>query len=84
MNGAPTVLHITTTDVSLELLLGPQLRAFKAAGYNVAMASAPGPFTKGLEAAGIVHYPLHNLTRSMNPASDIKAARDLYLSLIHI
>ena len=29
------LLHVTTSDMSLELLLGPQLRAFKAAGYDV-------------------------------------------------
>ena len=26
------LLHVTTTDISLELLLGPQLRAFRHAG----------------------------------------------------
>jgi len=27
------LVHVTTTDMSLELLLGPQLSAFAAAGY---------------------------------------------------
>ena len=31
--GGPKLIHVTTTDMSLELLLGPQLRAFAAAGY---------------------------------------------------
>ena len=36
-------VHLTTTDISLELLLGPQLSAFAAAGYEVIGVSAPGP-----------------------------------------
>ena len=38
----PKVIHVTTTDMSLDLLLGPQLQAFAAAGYEVVGASAPG------------------------------------------
>ncbi len=37
-------MHLTTTDISLELLLGPQLSAFVDAGYEVIGVSAPGPF----------------------------------------
>src|SRR5206468_8588469 len=36
----PLVIHVTTTDISLALLLGPQLVAFREAGYDVAGASA--------------------------------------------
>ena len=39
----PRVVHITTTDMSLDWLLGPQLRAFDAAGYEVIGMSAAGP-----------------------------------------
>ena len=38
----PRVVHITTTDMSLDWLLGPQLRAFDAAGYEVIGMSATG------------------------------------------
>ena len=31
----PRLVHLTTTDISLELLLGPQLSAFVDAGYEV-------------------------------------------------
>lgn len=72
-----SVLHLTTTDESLELLLGPQLRAFAAAGYEVHTASAPGPFAERLVADGIHHHPLVNSTRSMDLKGDLAAAREL-------
>ena len=46
------LLHVTTSDMSLELLLGPQLRAFRDAGYEVHTASAPGPYVERLVADG--------------------------------
>ena len=51
------LVHVTTTDISLALLLGPQLRAFSAAGYEVIGVSAPGPFVPRLEEWGIRHVP---------------------------
>ena len=41
MNARPRLVHLTTTDISLELLLGPQLSAFVDAGYEVIGVSAP-------------------------------------------
>ena len=60
MTGArsPLVAHITTTDISLELLLGSQLEAFAAAGFEVIGVSAPGPYVAALERRGIRHVPL--------------------------
>lgn len=72
-----SVLHLTTTDESLELLLGPQLRSFAAAGYDVHTASAPGPFVERLVADGIQHHPLVRSTRSMDLRGDLAAAREL-------
>jgi len=74
----PKLLHVTTTDISLELLLGPQLRAFQAAGYEVHTASAPGPYVPTLEADGIVHHPLEHATRATAPLEDAKALLELY------
>jgi glycosyltransferase involved in cell wall biosynthesis len=68
---------VTTTDISLALLLGPQLVAFREAGYDVAGASAPGPYVTELEAAGIRHFPLRNASRSMAPLRDLKALGEL-------
>lgn len=75
---APRLLHVASTDVSLELLLGPQLRAFRAAGYEVHTASAPGAFAARLTADGIAHHPLHHVTRSFAPGRDLGAAAELY------
>ncbi len=77
-SAAPTVLHVTTTDISLELLLGPQLEAFAAAGWNVIGASAPGEHVAALGTRGIRHVPVKHLTRSMDPRADLGAARELY------
>jgi glycosyltransferase involved in cell wall biosynthesis len=72
------LLHVTTTDISLELLLGPQLRAFRRAGYDVHTASAPGPFVAGLTADGISHHPLRHATRAFAPGHDAAAPAELY------
>jgi glycosyltransferase involved in cell wall biosynthesis len=72
------LLHVTTTDVSLELLLGPQLRAFRDSGYEVHTASAPGPFVPGLVAAGIGHHPLRHATRAFALSRDAAASAELY------
>ena len=72
------LLHVTTTDMSLELLLGPQLRAFQSAGFEVHTASAPGPYVSALEADGIVHHPLRHATRATAPHRDLLALLELY------
>lgn len=74
----PRLLHVTTTDISLELLLGPQLRAFRDSGYEVHTASAPGPFVPGLVADGIAHHPLRNATRAFALGRDAAASAELY------
>lgn len=75
------LVHVTTTDMSLALLLGPQLEAFAAAGYEVIGASAPGRYVAGLESRGIRHHPLHHATRSMAPHRDVGAMTELYRCL---
>lgn len=72
------VLHVTTTDMSLELLLGPQLRALRSAGYDVHTASAAGPFVAGLEADGIAHHPLEHATRAFALGQDVAGLAELY------
>lgn len=74
----PKVIHVTTTDMSLELLLGPQLHAFAAAGYEVVGASAPGPYAERLVASGIRHEPLEHSTRSMSVGRDARATAEMY------
>jgi glycosyltransferase involved in cell wall biosynthesis len=74
----PVVVHVTTTDMSLELLLGPQLARIRDAGFDVVGASAPGPFVEALQARGIRHIALRHATRSMAPMDDARALGELY------
>jgi glycosyltransferase involved in cell wall biosynthesis len=75
------LVHMTTTDMSLSLLLGPQLRAFAGAGYEVIGMSAPGPYVEELQRSGIDHVPLRHFTRSMAPHRDIRAFGELIREL---
>ena len=71
------LIHVTTTDISLELLLGPQLRAFRDAGCEVIGMSAPGPFAERLTQHGIRHVVLRHSTRAMAPAEDARLLAEL-------
>ncbi len=71
------LVHLTTTDMSLDWLLGPHLEAFAAAGYEVIGVSAPGPHVPALEARGIRHVPLVHATRAMDPVRDVRAMAEL-------
>lgn len=72
-SGRPLLVHVTTTDMSLDWLLGPQLRAFGQAGYDVVGASAPGPHVAALEEMGVRHVAIPAFTRSTNPLQDVQA-----------
>jgi glycosyltransferase involved in cell wall biosynthesis len=72
----PKLIHLTTVDMTLELLLGPQLEAFAEAGYDVIGVSAPGPFVERIEARGVRHIPLTSSTRDMSIAADLKSAAE--------
>ena len=71
------LVHLATTDMSLALLLGPQLRAFADAGMDVIGASAPGPYVKDLESWGIRHEPVQHATRSNAVGQDVQALTEL-------
>ena len=72
------VVHLTTTDMSLELLLGPQLTSFVEAGWQVTAMSAPGPFVPAIEARGVTFVGLEHSTRSMAIGSDLRAMREVH------
>lgn len=74
----PRLVHVTTTDVSLDWLLSPQLTAFREEGFNVTAVSAPGPHVEAIEELGIRHVPIRSFTRRMDPFADIRAARELH------
>ena len=71
------LVHLTAADISLALLLGPQLRAFVAEGMEVIGVSAPGPFVDELESWGVRHVPLRHSTRSVSPGQDLLALPEL-------
>lgn len=74
----PKLIHVTTTDMSLDWLLGPQLEAFRDAGFEVLGASAPGPHVPAIERRGVRHVALAHATRAMAPHRDLFALRELY------
>ncbi len=77
MTDKPRLVHLTTTDVSLDWLLSPQLAAFREEGFEVTAVSAPGPHVETIEAIGIRHVPVHAFTRRMDPRADLRAGREL-------
>ena len=74
----PTVVHLTTVAMSLELLLGPQLEAFADAGYRVIGASAVDEYVPAVEARGVEHVALRHATRAWSPISDLRLVRELH------
>ena len=71
------LVQVTTSDMSLVLLLGPQLRAFVQEGMEVVAVSAPGPWVGEMESWGIRHVPLKHATRSMAVGEDVMAFGEL-------
>ncbi len=77
MKDRARIVHITTTDITPALILGPQLRAFVAAGYEVISASSPGPYVEEITSWGVRHVPLAHATRSVALAQDAQALFEL-------
>ena len=78
MTSLPRVAHLTTVDMSLRLLVFPQLKAVVDIGGTSYGISSAGPWVDELEAEGIVHLPLASSTRGMNLFADLRAARELW------
>lgn len=77
MNRRPRVLHLTTTAISLDWLLSPQLVAFERAGFDVVTASGGGQHVASLEAKGIAHVEAPSLSRRVDPLSDLRSIVEL-------
>lgn len=75
------VAHLTTVDMSLSLLLQTELVADVEAGHTVFGLSAPGPYVERVEALGVTHVPLSNLTRTWDLRRDAAAGRELLAAL---
>jgi glycosyltransferase involved in cell wall biosynthesis len=78
MSRPPKVLHVTTVDMSLALLLLPQLSAFQSAGYEVICTSSPGPFVSRIEEQSIQHVSLDRSTRAPNVSADVATAAQFF------
>lgn len=72
MSGRCRVCHLATSDISLPLLVLPQVLVLKGWGYEVEMASGPGPNSGIQNFDGV---PVHRvpLSRRVAPLSDILA-----------
>ena len=76
-----SVAHLTTVDMSLELLLGAQLDGVVRAGGEVTGLSSPGPFVEAIRRRGARHVALATSTRGWDPIADLRAARDVLRAL---
>jgi glycosyltransferase involved in cell wall biosynthesis len=74
---APKVVHITTVDMSVRLLLLNQLLSLRGEGFEVGAVSADGPDLGPVHAAGVPHWPVA-FTRRMTPLKDLQAAWQIY------
>ena len=72
------VVHLTTVDMSLALLLETELAFDVQSGLETIGMSAPGPYVERVEALGVRHVPLPGLTRSWNPQLDAVATREMW------
>lgn len=88
--GPLRVAHLTTVDMSLALLLGPELAADVAEGFEVYGISAPGPYVDRVTALGATHVAVPQLTRQWDVRADMAAARrlatiirSLHLDVLH-
>jgi glycosyltransferase involved in cell wall biosynthesis len=63
--------------MTLSWLLGPQLRAFAAAGYEVIGLSESGRYVAELDSWGIEHRPLRHATRTFAPGQDLRLLFEL-------
>lgn len=75
------IIHLTTIDMSLDWLLGPQLKAFRDAGHELVGMSAPGPHVEAIEANGVRHVPLTALTRRPTFRADMRASWQIYRAI---
>lgn len=81
MAGRGRLVHLTTVDVSLALLLGTELRVRVEEGWEVVGMSAPGPFVSQVEALGVRFVPVPAFTRAWNVRRDAQAFGQLVRAL---
>jgi glycosyltransferase involved in cell wall biosynthesis len=75
------VAHLATVDLTHRLLLLPQLRAIRDAGWEALAISADGPSVSHLEEEGIRHVSLPSSTRGFDLRADARTVRELWAIL---
>jgi glycosyltransferase involved in cell wall biosynthesis len=68
----PKLVHVSTSDMSIGVLLLNQLLHYRDAGYDVVAVCSPGPYLERVEQAGIrvVTVPM---IRAITPLADLKS-----------
>lgn len=74
------VVHVSTSDASIGVLLLNQLEQFRAAGYEVVAVCNPGPYVPRIEAAGVRVVPVR-MIRAVTPWADLGSLARLVRAL---
>ncbi len=77
------VLHITTVDSTIQILLMPLLKSLQSRGYTVEVACFTQDWQESIEREGIKTHPISAFNRKMDPLSDIKAIFQIISLLRH-
>jgi glycosyltransferase involved in cell wall biosynthesis len=72
----PKIVHVSTSDASIGVLLLHQLIRYREAGYEVVAVCTPGRYLAVAERAGIRVVPV-SMIRAVTPLSDLKALAEL-------
>lgn len=72
----PSVIHITTVDLSMRFLIFDSLKDLQSKGYEVEGICAPGDLLSQVEAEGIHVIPVP-MTRRITPLKDLRALIEL-------
>ncbi len=73
----PTILFLVTDDWFFLIHRQALAEAAQAAGFQVLVATAPGPQVAKIKALGFVHYPLKMRRASRNPMREVVGFFDL-------
>ena len=73
----PTILFLVTDDWFFLIHRKALAEAAQAAGFQVLVATAPGPRVAEITALGFVHYPLKMRRASRNPVREVIGLCDL-------
>jgi len=76
MSRRPKVVHVSTSDMSIGVLLLNQLVSLQRAGYDVVAVCNPGEYTARVEQAGIRLVPVP-MIRAITPLADLRSLAGL-------